>query len=465
MSYSYLTFADAKTLLAARLDDPSKLFWVDAELSFALKEARRLWNVVTGHDRETGKFNTSDGVAFYQLASVLTNDTAELIRAQTIRDRTVVSEMQYHLMEAQGLEAWAGTDQFTFNQVLSALQRRRDQFLADTACVLSVKTEVVGAGTLKVSMPDTVVGVRRAVFATNTRYYTLRPSDVRFAATRHELWSTPGEPATYDIAAQPNLQVRLIPPPITSGTLETVVVETGATLNTAANGSTGTLLGVPDDYVWGVKYGALADLLRDANSSDADRADYCEQMYQLAVSFALNMPVVLWAAIDGYHTNPSAITYTDMRYPGWQGMSRGAPTVLSTVGPDYVALTKVPDSNPHQVHLDVVRTAVLPATDADYLDIGREHLDVLLGMAQRICMFKVGGEEFLTTDALAEKFFDQAARYSNRRSAASTALQVMRRNSSMDMGARPWERTPRTIEDRPDEVKSERNARRRPFRK
>lgn len=462
-TYAHTTFETAKSLLAARLNDSGMRFHSEPELGFSLVEALRVWNAVTGQHREQGQAALEPGVWMYQLAEDLFNGT-ELLRAQTITDRDMVSEIEYHLMEPQGLESWAGGDQYTFDQVLSTVQRRRDQFLADTACVVSSRTDVVTGGSNGiVSMGDNVVGIRRAVFATASgRYSTLRKSDERFALSPASSWRTHGISSAYSVLLLPSLSAQLIPPPAVNGTVESVVVTTGAELDTVG---VGTLLGIPDDLAWGVKYGALADLFRDQNSTDQGMSEYCENMYKLAVQLGTIMPVVLSAQLDGVYVNPAAISHTDMRQDGWQGTKRGSPTVLSIVAPDCVGVTPVPDSRPHIATLDVIRTAIVPGNDTDYLQIPREHLDAVLGMAQRTCMLKIGGHEYAATDTLAAKFFDQAQHYALRRSAAATALQTVRRGSDLEPSVNQWEHTPRTVEDRADEVKSERNARRRPFRK
>lgn len=468
MAYEHITFADAKTLLAQRLEDSSKVFWVDAELGAAIVEALRMWNAITLFDRDIARLTPVENTPFYQFTTTLTGSGGGLIRAQTIRDRTLVSEIEYHLVEAQGLSAWAGTDQFTLPQIVSALQRRRDQFLADTACVVSEYTSdlISGSGDGLITLPDNVIGIRRAVFRDiNGRYHTLRTSDERMAMTSGPYWWTPGTPTAYSVSVEPNLSIRMLPPPALPGYLELLVVTTGAVLGTTANGATGTLLGVPDDLAWGVKYGALADILRDFASTDSQRADTCQQLYDLAVQLAINMPVILHASIDNRPVVPAALSHTDTADNGWQGNGSDAPTTLSTVGPDLIALSPLPDSNPHIVHLNVVRAATVPTASGDFLNIGREQLDALLGMAQRICMFKCGGSEYAETEPLGFKFFDQAQQYAYRRSAVATALQAISRYSTQDTDTVPWSHVPRTVEDRPDEVKSERNARRRPFRK
>jgi hypothetical protein len=47
--------------------------------------------------------------------------------------------------------------------------------------------------------------------------------------------------------------------------------------------------------------------------------------------------------------------------------------------------------------VDVVRNMPIPATDADYVQVGREHLDVLVDYAVHLAMLKCGGAEFQAT--------------------------------------------------------------------
>lgn len=458
MAYAYITFAQAKAQLAQRLDDSGSTFFVDAELGFAIVQALRMWNVFTGHYRHREIFPTVANEPFYQLGSTLT------YRTSSIRDRAVVSEMEYHLMEAQGLSAWAGTDQFTLTQLVDALQNRRNQFLADTACVLTERSyDVVGG---EATLAEDVIGVRRAVFRRfDGRYYSLRPTDEHVSMTPQYLPNS-GIPTSFSVAASPQQTVRLFPPPEDdSSTIEILAVVAGASLDTTASNNTGTLLNIPDDYVWAVKYGALADLFNSYGGLDSTRAEECEQLYRLGVLLATSMPVVLTAKINGVRVTPASLAYTDMRNNGWEGGDTGTPTTISIAGPELIALTRIPDSAITQIELDYVRTANVPTAAGDFIDVGKEHLDAVLGMAHHILTLKVGGSEHAATAPLSQQFIEQAQNYTYRRSALATALQAMLGRSTQQMNAAPWKHEPMTAGEETDEVKSERNARRRPFRK
>lgn len=458
MAYAHTTFAQAKAQLALRLDDPDGVFFKDEEHGFAIVQALRMWNVLTGQYRSREIFPTIANEPFYQLATTLTQ------RTSTITDRQVISEMEYHLMEAQGLSAWTGTDQFTLPQLLTALQNRCNQFLADTGCVLTERSYSVVSGVA--TLEEDVIGIRRAVFRSfDGRYTSLRPSDEHNSITLQYLPQT-GTPCAFSVATIGQQYVRVLPSPADdASTVEALVVVGVPSLDTTANNNNGTVLNIPDDYVWAVKYGALADIFNSFSGSDTSRADECEQMYKLGVQLAITMPVALIGSIDGVRAPIASIAFTDLGNNGWEGADVGTPAVISVAGPELIALTKVPDSANHTVELEYIRTANVPSDDANFVDIGKEQLDAILGMAHRILTLKVGGTEHEAAGPMSQQFIEQAQNYTYRRSALATALQYLLGHTNKQTNAAPWQHEPMTAGEESDEVKSERNARRRPFRK
>mgnify|MGYP001581130618 FL=1 len=67
MSYTAPTLATAQTDLASRLNDPSMVRWLQAELTVYLREALRTWNAWTAHFRDQGSFVTTLAEPFYDL--------------------------------------------------------------------------------------------------------------------------------------------------------------------------------------------------------------------------------------------------------------------------------------------------------------------------------------------------------------------------------------------------------------
>jgi hypothetical protein len=84
------TLALFRTALAARLQDPTFVFWAAAELTVYIQEALRTWNIMAAWYRDRMAFNTTSATSFYDLGSV----PASLI-PRTVTDRDVFQSIQY----------------------------------------------------------------------------------------------------------------------------------------------------------------------------------------------------------------------------------------------------------------------------------------------------------------------------------------------------------------------------------
>ena len=143
LSYSWLTFAQARTELAARLSDPNKTFWVDAELGIYIVEALRTWNSLAQFYKDRDSFSTAANTQWYDLTSVL----ALGLRSYNVTDLQLLTEIEYQLIEPPTGATWTGSEMFTVQDILTALQRRRDQFLNETGTVITRSTQGVSAPT------------------------------------------------------------------------------------------------------------------------------------------------------------------------------------------------------------------------------------------------------------------------------------------------------------------------------
>jgi hypothetical protein len=455
--YQHTNLASAASFLSLRLSDSPQRFYTTAEQYNGIREALRIWNVLTSHDRARGTIAVTSPTSFYSLTASLKDGTGTLLRPQTIKDSDILAEIKAHLMEDN-----LATDMFTVGQMVDAIQWGRDQFIADTAIVLTSRSDFVGGGGPGVfDFPDSVIGIRRAVWSTpDGRYVPLARSDERSATAFNRNWRSPGTPRSYSISASPSLRTRLIPPPSTNGNLNTWVTASGPALDPTQ--AVTTVLGIPDDFCWAVKYSAISTLLgSDGPGSDPDRAKRADKMYQLGVAMARKIATVLYAELDGIPVIPSTIYKTDRFQGGWEGKRLGAPTVLSIVGPDTIAVTPVPDTAPHSILLDVVRNTIVPIAVGDFLQIGREQLGAVLGMAQWICTFKCGGEELQVADEYYDQFFEEAEHYAFQRSAASSAITAMRQSADQPTEELPMEIDATEGVRNADEIQQERNARRR----
>ena len=431
MAYTHTTFLQAKQALAGRLDDTGNVHWKDTELGLYIKEALRTWGALTSYWRERGTFATVAGTAFYVLPTQIPS-----LLGYTLKDQDLVTEIEYHLLEPPTPAAWTGTDQFTLADVTAALQRRRDQFLMETGMLATRTTQIVIPGVDgRVTISDDVVDVRRAVW---------QPQNGTWSQLwRHDEWSLTyfdsswfvdtGKPYAYSILAPPPLTVQLAPPPNDTGTMDLITVKTGASLNPAA----GVLMGLPDDWCWAIKWGALADLLnRDGQARDPQRADYCENRYTTACDLADKASVIAHSEIQGKPLTTSSLFDLDTAIPGWQGRAMGFPTEIGLVANNLIALEPVPD-DVYSVTLDVVRRAPMPVDDTTNLQIGREQLDAILDYAEHLAAFKMAGAEFDATMPCLKRFLRVAGIQDERLMASAKYVDVISERSGREDVVRP----------------------------
>jgi hypothetical protein len=393
--YSYLTFAQMKQALADRLDDYQKVYWLDAELGLYIQDALRCWQSLTRYWRNTFTFNSSALAsppnAFYDL----TQQSNTLIPF-TQTDVNLLSMMCYNLIEPQMTGAtWNGTDMFSSDDLVYALERRRNQFLLETGMILTRTIVPVPASPIgRVPLSDNVIDVRRAAWIDNLTGATSvvwQSNEYRAQSISYNWFTSPGTPSVYSVAVTPPVTVQLIPPPNAPGRLELLTVNTGAALNPA----TGVLLGVPDDFTWAVRFGAIADLLaREGQSRDMERSAYCEQRWQEGIAAAKAYTSVEFAFLGGSQVVVGSLYDLDSIETSWQN-STGAPLTFVLASWNLAALSPIPDNNgPYSIQLDVVENAPVPVNAGDFIQLGREELDSVLDYAQHLAAFKQGGAEF-----------------------------------------------------------------------
>jgi len=346
VGYAYLTLTQALTQLSERLDDSGNIFWSQAELTSYLQTAMREWQSLTRYWRARMTFNLEQNQArnteWYDLTQ-----QSQLLLSYNVTDTETVAEMLYHLLEPQlsgSPLAYSGTDMFTLDDITQALQRRRDQFLVETGMLLNVTTQNWTPSTSGVqSLPDTIMDVRRAAWidAQGVRT-TLWKTDEWNAQSFDPNWAVaPADPPSgYSMATLGPLILQLIPPAKNSGQIELLSVPSGPALNPV----TGVLMGVPDNFVWVVMFGALADLLAMAGeSADPQRSTYCEQRYQEGVVAAKLFSSVETGYINGSQVFVGSVSDVDTMMANWQN-TVDAPTFLGLAGYNMLATAPIPDN-------------------------------------------------------------------------------------------------------------------------
>lgn len=431
MAYTYATFLQAKGALAARLDDASNVFWTDVELGLYIKEALRTWGSLTGYWRERGTFSTTAGTAFYVLPTQLSS-----LLGYTLKDQDLVTDIEYNLLEPPTPAAWTGTDQFTLADVSQALERRRDQFLMETGLVMTHSTQVVAPPLDgRVQLSEDIIDVRRAVWQPQLGpWKNLWREDEISLTYFDEHWSVnPGTPYAYSVLAPPPLTLQLAPPTLNAGTLDLVTLNKGAALDPAA----GVVMGIPDDWCWVVKWGALADLLnRDGQARDPQRAEYCELRYETGAKIADESSVIVHSAIQGMPMTDSSLQDIDSAIQGWQGKAQGLPTEIALVSGNLIALCPVPDAV-YSVTLDVFRKTPMPTVDGDFIQVGPEAYDAILDYAEHLAAFKMGGAEFEVSMGCLKRFLRLTGIQGERFRASAPYLDMLRERAGREEVRRP----------------------------
>lgn len=387
MPFTAPTLAQAQTELASRLNDPSHVRWVAAELTVYLQEALRTFNAWMAIYRAQGTIATAQNTPFYDLSV----DLSGSLRAYTVTNWDLVTQIQYALLEPPAAGGtWTGTDQFTLAQVSNAIQRRRDQFLQETGAVLTRTQPAYTANASgRYGLDEAILTVRRLALrpTVSQLLQPLQRTDEWAANHYKTTWpSTTTAPTAYSTSVTPPITVQIISPPSGDGTFDLLAVQKGAAINSAAS----SVLGVPDDWTWVIKYGVLADLLQqDGLARDLPRAQYCLARWDQGIKMASVAAVVLTGFVNGSPVPLDSLASADRFWPLWQ-LVTGDPQRILLAGQNVVAVAPPPGGSIPTVTLDVVQNAPVPVNPGDVLQITADMYDPLLDYAEHLALFKEG---------------------------------------------------------------------------
>lgn len=421
-TYTHTTRAQFEQIIALRLAEtasqPFVKFAAD-EVDVALTEALRTWSALTGMWQDTQAALVTAGTQFVDLPTLFPG-----MRGYTVLDQELVGSIQYSLLEPKSPTIWTGSAQFSMALVAQALQRRRDQFLLDTGCVITRHSPIPNApGVIDpaaegaAAIDQQIIDIRRAAWSDGTRTSPLWATSNWALRGRSATWNLePGVPQTYAFNQYAPAILQLAPPNAVGGTLDLLTVDTGATLDPAS----GVLMGVPDDFTPFVRWGALADLLSaDGPGRDFARAGHCESMYQLGVQAAKSAVVIVDARFNGKPAQFGSVTSLDMAPPMryWQNRP-GIPQVMAVAGLNLVAVAPPPAANT-SLEATLVTNAPIPAAPGFFIQVPRELLDLLVGFVEHLLMFKIAGREWAATQDGAQAFFAAAQARNQRLKAIS----------------------------------------------
>lgn len=400
MPYTQPTLTQATQALAVRLQDPDMVRWTEAELIVYLREALRTWNAWTAHFRDSGSFTLTMLQTFFDLPTELPT-----LRGYTVTNWELIADLQYALLEpAAAGGTWTGTDQFDLDVLTAAIQRRRDQFLRETGAVITeYVTPLAANASGRFELAENIVNLRHVHWTVNATGLSLSLSRTdEWAANNFRLtWVTPAaQPRWFSVSATPPLYVQILPPPATDGVLDALTIQSGATIDPLVS----SLIGVPDDWCWVIKYGALADLLQqDGLALDPQRAAYCEQRWRQGIDQARSAPVVLTARINGAVRQIVSHEDADNYSPLWDLLA-GVPKRLVTMGQNLLgSWPPAGGGGPYTATIDVVRNAPVPAILTDILQISQDVYDTILDYAQHLALFKEGPGQLELSMALLQR--------------------------------------------------------------
>lgn len=407
--YSWLNFSTARQQLALRLADPVMLFWSDQELKYYVQQALRMFNALTFTWKTDFSFvNNSNPPNVWSSLGTLAGSP----RLRTLTDTYCYNQMEYMLLEPANGGTWAGTSQFTIQDLSQALQRRRDEILQISNCNQNLLPDIaIAPNTRRTNLPDTVIDVERVRYiplpiggtgygaggygtggygggpGTPTATTLFRDDTVANEFYEVPLWQLQqNTPQTFGLTAQPPLSWDVDYPPNLPGTYEAVVLQSGAAFAPPAS----TLLGIPDDFAWALIWGALADLLgRESEATDRERAAYCMSRYMDGLKLIQKTPWIMLGKVDGVAVSVDSIAATDRYMPNWDYYPYTFGPMIVSGGTDFLA-TPVG----HGIGVTVLGNAPIPVADNASVQVSRSNWDTVLDLAQALASWKMGGGEW-----------------------------------------------------------------------
>lgn len=405
MTYTWLTLAQGRAELAARLADENTVFWEMGELDLYLIEALRTWNALTFGQKETFTYTLVN----QRYPEWFSLDTmAGSPRVRTVTDTEIYTLMEYHLLEPPTGGTWTGTPQFSMHDLAYALQRCRDETIQAAFCnqfnPLPLPTT---PGTRQTILDDSWLEATRAQWVpVNGKPITLvRTDDTALNYYQSDYRQTPaGDPSQYNVASLPPLVLEVDVPPGIPGAYDLLVLSSGGALIPP----TASLLHVPDDNTWTLKWGALADLLdRESEATDRLRAAWCRQRYTDGLKLLQKTPWVMQVAINNVSADLVSVVEMDRYRPDWDWIENNQ-GVIVTAGTDCWTVIPDPDQPILSVDLTVLANMPLPTSDEDHLQVSRDAWQAVLDYAQFLACFKMGGAEFTAAQQLDQGFIAMA---------------------------------------------------------
>ena len=202
MAYTTYTLATLSAEIVATLGDPNNVYFSQAEVTYAIQEGMREWGGLTAYWRERGAWtlvppkSVSPARYFYDLSTVLPT-----LRARTVTIDDILTEIQYHFLEAPGGYSGAGmTAQFSIAELIQAVVRARNRFVLDAQIPVSLTGSLAASvdASGRMPLPENTVYLHRLMWIdANGAYYPIYRSDGYAMDARNPYWpQTPDRPVS-----------------------------------------------------------------------------------------------------------------------------------------------------------------------------------------------------------------------------------------------------------------------------
>ena len=399
--YTQVTLQALITQIATILDDTggpggAGVFYVQQEIQYAIYEALRVFGALTSAWRQRGIINigppTGGGPtpAWYDLSALLPN-----LRSRSWTLQQLTQQIQYMLLEnPSGIAGTGMSGQITVNDILTAIQRVRNQFVIDAKFPFTVhpNTDLSVTPDGLIQLPNTTVYLHRLSFqdAISGAWSNLWREDAWATDHNNRLWTVqPGTPFAFSQSENSPLTAQLVPAPVNTGGLEAITVDS-LEIDIANPGAT---LNIPDEWVYAVLYGALASIFSGGQTDDALRYQYCAQRYQQFVDMARMAKSVIRLMVNNVPLPLDTLAAIDAGFPYWR--NQPGPPQMAAQMYDILAFAGIPDRT-YSVSVDVVATAPLPGL-GDPIQVGPEDVPLIVQYALSVLLLKAGGKEFSET--------------------------------------------------------------------
>jgi hypothetical protein len=408
-NFQWLTFSQAKSALLSRLADSNGIFWTNLEAGLYITEALRTWAALTEIWNTSFAFTANSIGQWYDLSIINTSP-----RLRTLNDNYLYTLMEYHLLEPPSGGTWTGTSQFNIADFAAALQRRRDELIQLTGCnVKQLPFLPTTSNVFRTIFNDSTLEPRRARFLPDSGSgspVTLTREDTiafdRFEPNRLQVFQ---KPQAWSVITGPPLAMDVDSAPNGPGGYDVISLQAGVAFNPPA----ATAVGIPDDWTWLAKWGAMADLLgAESERTDRIRADYCLQRFNSGVEVMKASNWLVSGTLNGLPVDTVPLREMDAFSPEWQNDTNAWPSIVQA-GMDFVAVSPLP-MNSSGVTLNVIGNAPIPVFDTDPVQVSRDVFDVILDYAQVLASFKMGGTDFTDTKPLEQNFYGYAVETNKR---------------------------------------------------